>query len=154
MKKRERGEDPIEDGANDIILKRPNPLPPNVPKPFWFCWERNFMGFIYAMKFLSNWERNLGFKYLSDWEREREISWGLCQNRFGFVGVKKKKKWPRDFLLFKFWKYISCIPCFEIIFQFQLKLWNYVLKTLFHNFYVLIKESGYHEMWSNNCVLR
>ena len=33
--------------------------------------ERNFMGFIYAMKFLSNWERNLGFKFLSNWEREK-----------------------------------------------------------------------------------
>ena len=91
LKKRERGEDPVEDGANDVVLKRPNPLASKRTKTVLVLLrERNFMGFIYAMKFLSNWERNLGVRislWLRERESEREKFHGVYAKTVGFVGA-------------------------------------------------------------------
>ena len=73
LKKRERGEDPVEDGANDVVLKRPNPLPPNV---LVLLRERNFMGFIYAMKFL--------FLFFKLWLFFSQTNVGFCFDVFLF----------------------------------------------------------------------
>ena len=117
--KRERGEDPVEDGANDVVLKRPNPLPPNVPKPFWFCWEREISWGLFMPWNFSLIEREIEGSNFSLIESERERNFmGFMPKPFWFCWSKKKNvnPWFLAFQILKiyilhslFWNYISIL---------------------------------------------